>query len=214
MAQVSSITAAIQAAGITPTGMIDLLLRASTAEASNEAKARVKVILDGLCNLPLTEGRALLKETAKTAKGTPNEKVIRVRVSECRSLYGAVKLLPDFRAKAESAGWHNAVGQAREALEAANLKPDGGQITTPEQRAAKQEQNAMFEILAENMVGVDTRDESKVAEIVRESAETARNVLAQKAVLAHADRLCKAYSPEYITALIDAMMNWAPKQGE
>src|SRR3990167_3438671 len=103
MAKVASITAQIYQAGLTPTGLKDLLL-AVDQEASASTSARITTILNGLRNLPLTDGRKLLTETIKADK---DNKALKVRVSECRQVYGAVKLFDGFREMVESKsmGW-------------------------------------------------------------------------------------------------------------
>ncbi len=212
MPKVASITAAIQAAGITPTGLKDLLLNVVAEQAS----PRVKVMLDGLCNLPLAEGGKIISEMLKANKPKDGEEVpaeyrtLKVRASECRQVYGAVKFSEGFREYAENNGWHSTVSEARKVLESKGLKWNGSPLTTPEERAAKAEGKAIVEILAENLIGVDTSDAERVAEIARHSAESARSKLFTDKVAAHANRIMTREGTSYGMALADALMAWTP----
>lgn len=207
MNQVSSITQAIQSSGLTPTGLSDLLLSVD-AEASKTEVARMTVILDGLCNLAMTEGRKLLTETAKVAKGTPKEKVVKVRVSEARQLYGAVKLIPDFRTGIEEKGmgWHTAVQAARHHLEAKGIKADGGAIKTPEQRAQERLTDKAEVILKAEILSADGADQRTVAELRAEAEAKAGAVLMADKVKAHAKRIMEAEGREYGLALADEII--------
>ena len=212
MNQVSSITQAIQASGLTPTGLTDLLLSVD-AEASNTEKARMQVILDGLCNLAMTEGRKLLTETAKSAKGSAKEKVVKVRVSECRQLYGAVKLIPDFRKGIEEKGmgWHTAVQAARHHLEAKGIKADGGAVKTPEQRTDEKLRDKAEVILKAEILSADGADQRTVAELRAEAFGKADSVIQAERVKAHAKRIMEAEGREYGLALADELINWEPE---
>ena len=212
MNQVSSITQAIQSSGLTPTGLSDLLLSVD-AEASKSEVARMTVILDGLCNLAITEGRKLLTETAKQAKGTPKEKVVKVRVSEARQLYGAVKLIPDFRKGIEEKGfgWHTAVAAARNHLEAKGIKADGGAVKTPEQRADAKLRDKAEVILKAEILSADGSDERTVAELRAEAFGKADSVIQAERVKAHAKRIMEAEGKEYGLALADELLAWEPE---
>ena len=210
MPQVSAITQAIRSAGLTPTGLKDLLLTVD-AEASATTKARIKVILDGLCNLPLTEGRAILKETAKEAKDTPQAKTVKQRVSECRQLYGAVKLIQGFRDRVENdgLGWAPAVNAARQALEGANLKADGGRAESPEEKAAKALEKATQAVAAE-MLAANADETLTVNALMEAAKERARDQAVHARVKAHADRIMKAEGTLYGEMLANALLNWEP----
>ena len=219
MKQVTAITAAIRAAGLTPTGLEDLLLTVD-AEASKTTVARIKVILDGLCNLPLTEGRSLLSETAKPHgaddaekqeyRKTPKFRTVKQRVSECRQLYGAVKLIEGFRAMIEekSLGWASAVSAARIQLEGKNLKPDGGPVVSQSEREAKALKAARIEVLAERMTGNAEADKDLLAT----ADAAARANLFKAEIEAHANRIGSVKGKDYCLALADALMMWEPKE--
>lgn len=209
----ASIVPAIQAAGITPTGLKDLLLTVD-AEASKTTVARIKVILDGLCNLPLTEGRKLLTETAKVAKGSSEEKTVKTRVSECRQLYGAVKLIEGFRKAVEEKGmgWSPAVSRARLELENAHIKPDGGPIKTPEMLAKARMEDQVKIMLEAEVISADGNDQRTVGELAKHAREQAFEVLYKADVQAHAERIGKAKGKDYCLDLADALMAWEPKE--
>lgn len=207
MKQVNSITQAIRSAGLTPTGLTDLLLQVDQ-EASASTKARITVILDGLCNLTLTDGGKLLKETAKAAKGQPTEKTVKVRVSECYQLFGAVKLFDGFRAMIENKnlGWSPAVSAARLQLAEKHLKANGDHAPTKEEKAEAQAKANTLAILAENMVG-DASDEVALAEAAQRTAERLATVGAsEKAVKTHAGRIIKQYGMDYAVAVSDEIV--------
>ena len=207
MNQVSSITQAIQSAGLTPTGLADLLLNVD-AEASASAKARITVILDGLCNLPLQDGRKILTETAKLGKGTPTEQTVKQRVSECRQLYGAVRLIEGFRKGIEEAGmgWSNAVSRARVELAEKHLKANGERVKTPEQVQAARVKANVLEIMAEN-IGDDIGDANARAEsAARVEAQLATVGRSQETVNKHAARLVKDHGMDYAVAVSDAIV--------
>ena len=207
MAKVASITAQIHQAGLTPTGLKDLLLAVDT-EASASTSARITTILNGLCNLPLTDGRNLLTETLKADK---ENKALKVRVSECRQVYGAVKLFDGFRAMVESKsmGWSAAVSAARTKLASAKLKADGSQVVSAEAKAAKQDHAFKAEVLAG--LAEDT-DAAKVAEILQSMPALKIKAKAE----AHALRIGKAEGESYCIALAEALMGltWEVEQME
>jgi len=209
-------SAGMYAAGLTATGLTDLLLNVD-AEASSTAKARIKVILDGLCNVPLAEGRQILTEVTKTAKGKPTEQTVKQRVSECRQLYGAVRLIEGFRKGIEDSnmGWSNSVSRARVELASAGLKANGDRIKSKDEIKAEKAVKVMTATLAENLIGVDTSDEGRVAEIAQTSAERA-NLLGASAgmVKAQAERIVKAYGMAYAVALSDAIVDLFNKAEE
>lgn len=213
MPQVSSITQAIHASGITPTGLADLLLQVDS-EASASTKARITVILDGLCNLPLTEGRKILTETAKQAKDTAQERTVKQRVSECRQLYGAVKLLDGFRAMIESKGmgWSPAVSAARLHLEQKGIKADGGKIVSPEQRITNATEAHVSEAIKAELLVADANDTRTVGELAEHARTTANEKMFAERVTAHANRIMKAEGKDYGLALADALMVWEPAE--
>lgn len=214
--KVKDITAVIRASGLTPVGLKDLLLKVAEGPAS----PRIKVVLDGLCNLPLTEGRKLLTQTVTDAK--PKDKAARrtdrvfrtlqVRVSECRQLYGAVKLVEGFRQKVADIGWHDSIMQAREALEIRNIKADGGPILTKEQVAAKREGSAIKEQLAEQLVGVNVNDEAAMHAAASRAVTAARDGMQASKIKAHAERIIKADGHAYALTLADYIIAWEPAE--
>ncbi len=213
MEQKSIVASIVSASGTTPTGLKDMLLRAGTAEVSGEAKARVKVILDSLSVLPLTEGNKLLKATAKVAKGTAEEKTVKVRVSEARRVFGACKFFPDFKGKAESAGWHEAVRMARESLKAAGITANGDKVLTSEQKAEKAETAASVQIMAEALAGTskENRTQAFLAEVATKAAEGAQSRLMDDRAKAHAERIVETEGWEYASTLISHLLNHEPK---
>ena len=204
----ASIVPAVRASGLTPTGLTDLLLQVD-AEASASTKARITVILDGLCNLTLSDGGKLLTATAKESKWKPTEKTIKVRVSECRQLFGAVKLFDGFRKVIEEKGmgWSSAVSAARLQLAEKHLKANGDHAPTKEEKATAQAKANTLEILAENMVG-DASDENAVREAADRTAERLTSVgRSAEAVKRHAERIIKDFGMGYAVAVSDAIVD-------
>ncbi len=211
------------AAGFTAVGLADALIRATDVPSTSEATARVRVILDGLCNLPMTEGRKLLSEAVKVYKPKEGDKdpahlslykTVQVRSSEARQLYGAVKCIDGFHDSINDDGWIPAVSKARVALALRGIKADGAKIETPEQRQAKRETAAIVETLAESLVGVDTKDEAVVGKLAAEAADKARGKMFSDKINAHANRIMSAEGRDYGLALADALVAWEPKEIE
>lgn len=214
-ANVQSITAAVQAAhsaGLTATGLTDLL-RAVDAEASGSAKARLAVILDSFGNIPLQDGRKIMAEATKAAKGQPDEQTIRQRVSECRQLVGAVRLIEGFREGIEKAGmgWASCVSRARVELAAKGLKANGDRVKSKEEIAAEKQQAAILTTLAENMAGLsqeERRDAETVARIAADAAERVATVGASsEAIRKHAAQIVKVRGMVYAVELSNAIVD-------
>ena len=198
MAQVASITAAIKATGYTATGLADALMRVTDVPHTGEAVSRVEQIMQGLGNIPFKDASRLLSDAAKGAKDTAQASTVKVRCSEARQILGAVK----FGAFVVKAGWKQAVEDARKCLKDAGIKPNGEKIPTEEERQAKHDEAVMLGTLAENLIGVDTKDEAKVAQLAAEAAQRAQSLGAtQKQIDAHAVRIATDRGIAYANAL-------------
>ena len=207
-AQVQSVVHAIQSHGFTPTGLKDALLRVGDAPASAEAKARITVILNGLCNLPTREAGILLSAAVKSAKGTSQEGPVKVRASEARQVYGAVMAVGEFREEAEGLGWSGAVQKAREVLNGLGIKWNGSKILSREEKQASAEANAIARTLAEKVVkeGLNPHDAEQMAAAVGEVPE---QIMAEKASKM-AKAIFEKQGADYCTMLINALMELIP----
>ena len=199
------------AAGFTPTGLCDALMRVTTAEVSSEAKARIKVILDGLCNLPLTDGGKLLSEAVKVAKDTPTAGTVKQRASEARQVFGAVKYKPELRTVLEDAGWFNAVSQARDVLKSAGIKWNMAKIVSPEERAQHALAAEADSIIKAEILAADGDDQRTVGQLAEQAKAKAQASLTAERIAKHADRIMKSEGEEYGLALADALMSWKPQ---
>ena len=224
-ANVSSITPVLQAvhaAGLTATGLTDLLLSVDR-EASEGTKARLQVILDAFGNLPLQDGRKIMSEATKAAKGLPTEQTIRQRVSECRQLVGAVRLIEGFREGIESAGmgWASCVSRARVELAEKGLKANGDRVKSKEEMAAEKAQAAVLATMAEEMAGLsqeERRDTATIGQIAAEAASKVAELGASRAsIKKHAEQIIKlrgmAYAVELSNAIVD-LYNASQSDGE
>ena len=202
---------AVHAAGLTASGLTDLLLKVD-AEASATTKARLTVILDGFGNLPLQDGRKIMAQATKDAKGKPTEQTIRQRVSECRQLIGAVRLIEGFREGIEKAGmgWASAVSRAREELASKGIKANGDRVKSKAELAAEKAQKSVLITLAENMAGMsqeDRRDSEKVGAIAAQAAETVADIgAAVSQVKRHAEQIVKVKGMSYAVELSNAIV--------
>ena len=195
---------AYAAAGLTPTGMADLL-RNATGKASEEQATRLQSIIGPLCNMAFTDGRKFLSDTVASTKATKDDKpdaVVKVRASEAGTIYGAVKMLPGF--KTDGLGWHGAVTAAREALKAAGIKASGDKVLTDEQKATLAIAKVAQPIMAEMLVN-PANGEMKASEVAAQAQKLAAAKVAGSEVEQHAARIVKAQGADYGRLLIKAL---------
>lgn len=211
MAQALSITNAIKASGFTATGLADALQRVTEVAVTSEAQARVKVILDGLCNLTLSDGGKLLSEAVKAVKDTKAEKTVKVRASEARQIFGTVKARPEMREKIENAGWHGGVKLARDTLASMGIKWNLAKIQSPEERQAKQIASTAESIIQAEILAADGDDQRTIGQLAEMAKQKAAATLTAEKVAAHANRIMKGEGKEYGIMLAEALLAWTPE---
>lgn len=206
-----------RAAGLTATGLKDLLLHVEEAAPSAEQQARIRVILDGLGNLALADGRKLLTETVKLVKDKESAeyRTIKVKASEARSIFGAVRLVKGFREQAEKLGWHKAVTESRNVLIEHHLKADGGAILTEEQAKAKAEAEAESNAIKELAERRKRGEQVAVSEEeVKKILESAHQQEYLNAIKEQAERLIKAKGTDYALKLAQELIAQCEAQPE
>lgn len=191
---------AYAAAGITTTGMADILRRVD-GDTTEDQAARVQAVVTPLLAMAFTDGRSFLTDTVKSTKATKEGKadpVVEVRASEARQILGALKMIPGYTVAGK--GWQAAVNASRAALKAAGIKASGDKVLTDAQQADKAIKAASVPLLAELMVS-DLPDEAKVSRLAEIKAEAAATV-ANSEVSKHAARIVKGNGLDYARKLV------------
>jgi len=190
MSKVTVLQQAMAAAGLTATGLADLLRRADDVPSSEAQIGRVQAVIQPLMNMAFTEGRAMFSAAVASTKATKEDKpdpVVKVRASEGTQIYGALKLVPKF--SVDNMGWKKAVEAARAALTEHGIKADGSRVLTDAQKVAKALEKAVAPLAAEIAVS-DLPDEAKIKALSDAKAFAAREV-ADAGINATAKRLAK-----------------------
>jgi len=194
---------ALASAGFTATGLADALRRVGDAPASNEEVTRLQSIVGPLMNMALQDGRTLIGEAVASTKPTKESKpdhVVEVRATECRNIYGALKLIPGF--SVENLGWHRANAAAKEALRQAGINNQGNPRLTDEEKAKKELEGAYSVQDALAIQGDTTLSaEDKIKKLADLKAAAAAKVV-DEAGMKHARRIVKTEGIAYARTLI------------
>src|SRR3990167_1786830 len=192
------------AAGLTCTGMADSL-RQVTGISDAAASARVKAVFDPLMQMAFSDGRKFLTDTVSSTKPTKEAKpdrVVEVRASEARQIYGALKMIEGF--SIEGLAWEAAYLKAKETLKAKGIRASGDKVLTEEQKALKAIASEQPTILAELMAAPENA-ERKASEIAAQAQRLASERVSESDVKKHAARIVKANGLPYAIRLYGAL---------
>lgn len=195
---------AMESAGLTAQGAVDLLKGVS--ESTETQVAKMRTLIDSLSQMALPDGRSFLKAVVASTKATKADKpdpVIKQRASEAGTLYGAVKLIPKF--SYEGMGWNRAVVAAREALKSAKIKADGNRVLSDVEQFEKTVSDNFSAQDARRIIGdTSLTAEERVAALARLDQDAAHRASSAK-VLDHARRIIKGNGTEYAGKLVEAL---------
>ena len=194
--------ATLVSTGFTATGLADALARVTDVPDSAEAVGRLQSIINGLCSIPLTDGRTLLTEAVKV-----NEN-IKTRASEARQIIGAYKLVTGFSDKLNGIGWHKAVKAARDALAAANITATGARIKTDAEKDAAKLIDAAADLQEEALLN---DPEGALGKTLKEYAVAAAQKMAWNDANATADRIYKTKGAGFCIMLVEALTERATR---
>src|SRR3990167_11027448 len=192
------------AAGLTCTGIAESL-RQVTGVSDAAAAERVKAVVTPLLNMAFSDGRKFITDTVSSTKATKEAKpdrVVEVRASELRQIYGALKMVEGF--SIEGLAWEASYLKAKETLKAKGIRASGDKVLTEEQKALKAIATEQPTILAELMAAPENA-ERKASEIAAQAQKIAAERVSESDVKKHAARIIKANGVPYAIRLYHAL---------